>query len=69
MEGNGGDLGGWPLWQAIVVPTAAFLVPALLSAALARGVIEAIAWAVACFALEFVLVFGVAFAVLGYGPL
>jgi hypothetical protein len=68
MEGNGGDLGGWPTWQAIAVPVAAFVVPALLSAALARGTIEAIGLAFGCIALQLALVFAVAFAALGYGP-
>jgi hypothetical protein len=70
MEGNGGDLDGWPAWQAIAVPAAAFLVPALLTAAVVRadGVIEAVSWAIACAALQFALVVGVAFAVLDYGP-
>ena len=48
---------------------AAFLVPAVLSAVAVRahGVIEAISWAIACAAVQFALVVGVGFAVLGYG--
>jgi hypothetical protein len=33
-----------------------------------RGVLEAIAWAVATVCIEVVLVFGVGFLALGYGP-
>jgi hypothetical protein len=70
VEGEGGDLSEWPLWQAIAVPAALFVVPALLTAWVARrhGAVEAILWAVACAALELALVFGVGFLALGYGP-
>jgi hypothetical protein len=70
MEANGGDFAGWPEWQAIALPAAAFAVPALLSAAIALrgGWIEAFTWAVACMAAQFALVVGVGFLALGYGP-
>jgi hypothetical protein len=70
VEGAGGDFGSWPLWQAVAVPAAAFAVPAVLSAWLARrrGVVEAVAAAVACAALQLALVLGVGFLALGLGP-
>jgi hypothetical protein len=70
IEGAGGDLSSWPTWQAIAVPAAAFLVPALLSAAVTwrYGWLQAVLWAVVCAAVQFALVFGVGFAALGYGP-
>jgi len=70
VENAGGDLSGWPEWQAIAVPAAAFLVPALLSVAAVRahGAIEAVSWGIACAAVQFALVVGVGFTLLGYGP-
>jgi hypothetical protein len=70
LEGAGGDFSGWPTWQAIAVPAAAFAVPALLSALVARrrGAVEAILWAIACGAVQVALVFGVGFLALGLGP-
>jgi hypothetical protein len=70
LESEGGDLSGWPTWQAIAVPAAAFAVPALLSAAVTWrfGWLQAVLWAVICAALQFALVFGVGFLALGYGP-
>jgi hypothetical protein len=70
VEGAGGDLSGWPLWQAIAVPAALFVVPAALSAWVAwrHGVVEAVAWALACAGVQFALVLGVGFLALGYGP-
>jgi hypothetical protein len=70
FEGAGGDLSGWPAWQAIAVPVAAFAVPALLSAwaAWGRGVVEAVLWALACVGAQTALVLGVAFLALGLGP-
>jgi hypothetical protein len=70
LESEGGDLGGWPLWQAIAVPAAAFAVPALLSAAVTwrYGAVEAILWAIGCVAMQFALVLGVGFVALDYGP-
>ena len=52
------------------MPAAAFAVPALLSAAVTwrNGVVEALAWAVFCVAVQAALVFGVGFLALGYGP-
>ena len=53
VEGAGGDFSGWPTWQAIAAPAAAFAVPAVLSAWVAwrNGVVESVLWAVACAAL------------------
>src|SRR4051795_11205095 len=70
LERVGGDFGGWPAWRIAAVLVGAFLVPALLAAWLARrrGVLEAIAWALACACIEVVLVFGVGFLLLDYGP-
>ena len=70
LEAAGGDFGAWPTWQAIAVPAAAFVVPALLSAAVTwrYGWFQAVLWAVACAAVQFALVFGVGFLALGYGP-
>jgi hypothetical protein len=64
------DLDGWPAWQAVAVLAAAFGVPALIAALVARrnGVVEAILWALACVGVEVALVFGVAFLALGLGP-
>jgi hypothetical protein len=70
IESAGGDFSGWPTWQAIAVPAAAFAVPALLSAAVTwrYGWLQAVLWAVVCVAVQFALVFGVGFLALGYGP-
>lgn len=70
LEAEGGDFGAWRTWQAIAVPAAAFVVPALLSAAVTwrYGWFQAVLWAVACAAAQFALVFGIGFLVLGYGP-
>ena len=70
LEVAGGDFGAWPNWQAIAVPAAAFLVPALLSAAVTWrfGWLHATLWAVACAAAQLALVFGLGFLALGYGP-
>jgi hypothetical protein len=70
LEREGGDLSGWPLWQAIAVPAALFAVPALLSLFAARrlGLVEAVAWVLVCLAVQFALVVGVGFLLLGYGP-
>jgi hypothetical protein len=70
LEGAGGDFGDWSQDQAIAVSVAAFVVPALLSAAVTwrNGVVEALLWAVACVAVQAALLFGVGFLALGYGP-
>ena len=70
VESAGGDFGAWPTWQAIAVPAAAFVVPALLSAAVTwrYGWLQAVLWAVVCAGVQFALVFGVGFLALGYGP-
>jgi hypothetical protein len=70
LEAAGGDFGAWPTWQATAVPAAAFVVPALLSAAVTwrYGWFQGVLWAVACAAVQFALVFGVGFLALGYGP-
>jgi hypothetical protein len=64
------DLDGWPQWQAAAALGAAFAVPALIAAWVARrcGVAEAILWALACVGVEVALVFGVGFLALGLGP-
>jgi hypothetical protein len=70
VEGAGGDFSGWPEWQAVAVPIAAFAVPAALStwAAWRWGVAVALLSAVGCFAAQFALVLGVGFLALGLGP-
>ena len=70
LEAAGGDFGAWPTWQAIAVPAGAFVVPALLSAAVTwrYGWAQALLWALVCAAVQFALVFGVGFLALGYGP-
>jgi hypothetical protein len=70
LEREGGDFGGWPAWRTALVLAAAFVVPAALAAWLARrrGVLEAAAWALAAACIELVLVFGVGFLLLDYGP-
>jgi hypothetical protein len=64
------NLDGWAVWQAAAAVGAAFLVPALLAAWAGRrgGVVEAIAWGLACIGVEVALVFGVGFLALGLGP-
>jgi hypothetical protein len=64
------DLDSWEVWQAVAALAALVVVPALLSAWVARrhGVVEAIAWALACVGVETALVFGVGFLALGLGP-
>jgi hypothetical protein len=70
VEGAEGDFGDWPLWQAVAVPAAAFAVPAVLAAWLARrrGAVEAVAAAVGCVGLQLALVVGVGFVAFGFGP-
>ena len=70
VESAGGDFGAWPTWQAIAVPAAAFVVPAVLSAAVTwrDGWVQAVLWAVVCAAVQFALVIGVGFLALEYGP-
>ena len=70
VETAGGDFSDWPLWQAIAVPAALFVLPAVASAVVARrnGAVEATAWALLCAGVQFALVFGVGFLALGYGP-
>ena len=67
---DGADLDRWELWQVVAALGAAVVVPAALSAWIARrhGVVEAIAWALACVGVETALVFGVGFLALGLGP-
>jgi hypothetical protein len=64
------DLDAWPVWQVAAALGAAVVVPAALSAWVARrhGVAEAVAWALACVGVELALVFGVGFLALGLGP-
>ena len=71
LEREGGDFGAWPQWQAIAVPVATFVVPALVCAVTAarrHGVVEALLWAVVCAGMQAALVFGVGFLWLGLGP-
>ena len=70
IEQAGGDLSGWPLSRAVAAVAAAFLVPAALSAWLARhdGVVLALLWALVCAAAQLALVVGVGFVLLGLGP-
>jgi hypothetical protein len=70
LEREGGDLGGWPPLRIALVLAGAFVLPALITAWLARrrGVLEAIAWALATVCIQVVLVFAVGFLALGYGP-
>ncbi|HEX5620138.1 MAG TPA: hypothetical protein VFX51_17085 [Solirubrobacteraceae bacterium] len=67
---EGVDLDSWAVWQVAAVLGALFVIPAGLSAVVARrfGVAEAIAWALACVGVELALVFGVGFLALGLGP-
>lgn len=64
------DLDAWEDWQAAAAVTAAFAVPAVVSAlaALRWGWVEAAAWAFACLGIEVALVFGMGFLALGLGP-
>jgi hypothetical protein len=70
LEREGGDLGGWPPLRIALVLAGAFVLPALITAWLARrrGVLEAIAWALATVCIQVVLVFAVGCLALGYGP-
>jgi cytochrome bd-type quinol oxidase subunit 2 len=70
IEGEGGDLGSWSTAQAVAVVAALFAVPAALAGWFARrqGVVEAVAWAVVCVAVQVALVVGVGFLALGLGP-
>jgi hypothetical protein len=64
------DLSSWEVWQVVAALGGAVVVPAGLSAwaGWRGGVVEAIAWALACVGMEAALVFGVAFVGLGLGP-
>lgn len=64
------NLDTWPSTRAAAVLGALFAVPAVLSAIVARsfGVVEAVAWALACIGVQLALVFGVGFLALGFGP-
>jgi hypothetical protein len=64
------ELDAWASWQAAAVLAALFALPGLLSAWAARsfGVLEALAWALACIGVQLALVFGVGFLALGLGP-
>jgi hypothetical protein len=70
LDSAGGDFRGWTGWHVLAVIGACFVVPAGLSAWVARrqGVLEAIAWALACAAVQFALVVGVGLLALGLGP-
>jgi hypothetical protein len=64
------DLDRWELWQVVAALAAPVVVTAALSAWVARrhGVVEAIAWALACVGVETALDFGLRFLALGLGP-
>ena len=70
LDSAGGDFRGWTTWHVLAVIAGCLLVPAALSAWVGRrnGVLEAIAWALACAAVEFALVMGVGLLALGLGP-
>jgi len=70
IEQAGGDLSGWPVARAVAVVAAAFAVPALLSAWLARreGIPLALLWGLVCAAAQLALVVGAGFLLLGLGP-
>jgi cytochrome bd-type quinol oxidase subunit 2 len=67
---EGVDLDAWESWQAAALLAALFVVPAAAAAVVARsfGVVEALAWALACAGIQLALVFGVGFLALGLGP-
>ena len=64
------ELDTWEAWQAALLVAATFVVPATVSAwvAWSFGVVEALAWALACAGIQLALVFGVGFLALGLGP-
>jgi cation transport ATPase len=70
LEAAGGDLGAWSSASAAALVVGAFVGPAALSGWLARsrGRYEASALALCTLSIEVALVFGIAFAALGYGP-
>jgi hypothetical protein len=70
LEQGGGDLGGRAAWEIALVLAGTVALPALVTAWLARrrGVLEAVAWALATLCIEVVLVFAVGFLALDYGP-
>lgn len=70
VEQAGGDLGDWSPTAAAAVPVGLLLVPAVISAALARheGIALAFLWLLVTLAAEVALVFCVGFVALGLGP-
>jgi hypothetical protein len=70
FEQAGGDLGDWSPAAAVAIPVALLLVPAVISAALARpeGIPMALLWLLVTLAAEVALVFCVGFVALGLGP-
>jgi hypothetical protein len=70
LQDAGGDLGDWSTGQAVAALAGAFLVPSLLAGWFGRrrGVAEAIAWMMACAAVQLALVVGVGFLALDLGP-
>jgi cytochrome bd-type quinol oxidase subunit 2 len=70
VENAGGDFADWTASEAAAALIAVFLVPAVLSAWVARrqGALEAIAWAFVCVGVQLALVVGVGFLALGLGP-
>jgi cytochrome bd-type quinol oxidase subunit 2 len=70
LQDAGGDLARWSQPKAIAVPAAILVVPALVSAVLARrdGPGEALLWGLVTLAAELALVFAVGLVALGLGP-
>jgi cation transport ATPase len=70
LEAADGDLSAWSWAPAAAFVAGAFIGPAALSGWFARslGRYEAFALALCTLSIEVALVFGVAFAALGYGP-
>ena len=70
LDGNGGDLHGWSSASAALVTAAVLVVPAALSAWLARrrGRLEALGWAAITVLAEIALVFWVGLVALDLGP-
>jgi cytochrome bd-type quinol oxidase subunit 2 len=70
VENAGGDFADWSTSEAAAALVALFVVPAVVSAWVARrqGVAEAIAWAFVCVGVQLALVVGVGFLALDLGP-
>ena len=70
LDGAGGDLHAWSTTSAALITAAVFLLPAALSAWLARrrGRIEPLGWAAITLLMQIALVFWVGLIALDYGP-